>query len=269
MRRFLYLKMIGLLLATALFSCQKDKEVDEKDFSATLRENFTDPTKNRYNVQVNDFVSYEITISDAENKPDTEFRLVPLRESNQYHQRLGTDYALFVNENTPVTTYLSFLGGGKHAFLVQPLVPGKFKHTYELQKWKNGVQIGEAKKLNLGFNAVKIRARVVLIPIHSPFMGQGWMFYIDDGSEPTDDFFSTQGATYEYSFKLLTREKKKYSRKGKFLPFFWGVHFFDNDDLADGDELEWIEKVQITKKIIGQPNVVVEYHNISINQKDK
>ncbi|WP_172916339.1 hypothetical protein [Capnocytophaga canimorsus] len=264
MRRFLYLKMIGLLLATALFSCQKDKVVDEKDFSATLRENFTDPTKNRYNVQVNDFVPYEITISDAENKPDTEFRLVPLRESNQYHQTLGTDYTLFVNENTPVTTYLSFLGGGKHTFLVQPLVPGTFKHTYELQKWKNGVQIGEAKKLNLGFNAVKINVEYIRY-----FFTRGWVFSIEDGTEPTDDFFSGQGATYEYSFKLLTKQKRRYSREGKFLLVFSRVHFFDNDDLADGDELEWIEKVQITKKIIGQPSVVVEYHNISVNQKDK
>ncbi|CEN49003.1 conserved hypothetical protein [Capnocytophaga canimorsus] len=49
---------------------------------------------------------------------------------------------------------------------------------------------------------------------------------------------------------------------------FSRVHF-DNDDLADGDELEWIEKVQITKKIIGQPSVVVEYHNISVNKKNK
>ncbi|WGU69076.1 hypothetical protein QIU19_04245 [Capnocytophaga canimorsus] len=221
MRRFLYLKMIGLLLATALFSCQKDKVVDEKDFSATLRENFTDPTKNRYNVQVNDFVPYEITISDAENKPDTEFRLVPLRESNQYHQTLGTDYTLFVNENTPVTTYLSFLGGGKHTFLVQPLVPGTFKHTYELQKWKNGVQIGEAKKLNLGFNAVKINVEYIRY-----FFTRGWVFSIEDGTEPTDDFFSGQGATYEYSFKLLTKQKKKILQRGKVFACFFESSFF-------------------------------------------
>ncbi|WGU69819.1 hypothetical protein QIU18_09440 [Capnocytophaga canimorsus] len=195
--------------------------VDEKDFSATLRENFTDPTKNRYNVQVNDFVPYEITISDAENKPDTEFRLVPLRESNQYHQTLGTDYTLFVNENTPVTTYLSFLGGGKHTFLVQPLVPGTFKHTYELQKWKNGVQIGEAKKLNLGFNAVKINVEYIRY-----FFTRGWVFSIEDGTEPTDDFFSGQGATYEYSFKLLTKQKKKILQRGKVFACFFESSFF-------------------------------------------
>ncbi|MFJ1380988.1 hypothetical protein [Capnocytophaga canimorsus] len=98
---------------------------------------------------------------------------------------------------------------------------------------------------------------------------RGWVFSIEDGTEPTDDFFSGQGATYEYSFKLLTKQKRRYSREGKFLLVFSRVHFFDNDDLANGDELEWIEKVQITKKIIGQPSVVVEYHNISVNQKDK
>ncbi|MFJ1366829.1 hypothetical protein ACILDU_10350 [Capnocytophaga canimorsus] len=264
MRRFLYLKMIGLLLATALFSCQKDKVVDEKDFSATLRENFTDPTKNRYNVQVNDFVPYEITISDAENKPDTEFRLVPLRESNQYHQTLGTDYTLFVNENTPVTTYLSFLGGGKHTFWVQPLVPGTFKHTYELQKWKNGVQIGEAKKLNLGFNAVKINVEYIRY-----FFTRGWVFSIEDGTEPTDDFFSGQGASYQYSLELLTREKKKHLKTGTTSTISTGVRFFRKSELSSGDDLEWIEKLQITKKTTGLPSVVVEYHNISVNQKDK
>lgn len=168
-----------------------NKQTDEADFSVTLRENFTEITKNKANIQVDDYIPYELTISDVDNNANIEYRLVPIREGNSYHQILWKDYGLFLSNTDSIIdnkpAYISFSGKGKHTLYICPLVPGTFKHTYELQKWKGNRQVGDAIKIKENFNAVRLSAYYGFL-----FFDIGWFFSVNDGNDETDIYLTEQ-----------------------------------------------------------------------------
>lgn len=240
-----------------------NKQTDEADFSVTLRENFTEITKNKANIQVDDYIPYELTISDVDNNANIEYRLVPIREGNSYHQILWKDYGLFLSNTDSIIdnkpAYISFSGKGKHTLYIRPLVPGTFKHTYELQKWKGNRQVGDAIKIKENFNAVQLSAYYSRVFFHN-----GWFFKADDGADETDVYLTEQSVEYEYTFEIITQKNIKMTREGGYR-FLGRIRFLTHDDLFDKeDKPEYIQKVQIHKKPKGLPEYTIEYYNIKI-----
>ncbi|MDO5104720.1 hypothetical protein [Capnocytophaga sp.] len=252
------------LLIAMFISC--NKQVDETNFSITMRENFTDVTKNKSNIQVNDYVPYEVIISDTEDNNEIEYRLVPVRKGNNFHQILWKDYGLYLSDTDSITknkpNYVSFSGKGKHNLYIRPLVAGTFKHVYELQKWKNEQQIGNSIKINENFNAIKISAYY-----DDSFFSfaRGWFLKVDDGQEETDKYLTEQSATYKYTLNIITKDKIRMIREG-FPDFFGNIRFLAPNDLFDNDKPEHIQKVKVTKKVKDMPKFEIVYYDIKIEK---
>ena len=261
-------KLLGIYgLLALLIAC--NKQADETDFSVTLRENFTEITKNKANIQVDDYIPYELTISDVDNSTGIEYRLVPIREGNSYHQILWKDYGLFLSNTDSIIdnkpAYVSFSGKGKHMLYIRPLVPGTFKHTYELQKWKGNRQVGDAIKIKENFNAVRLSARY---GIHIFPLFVGWFLSVNDGNDETDIYLTEQNVEYESTFEIITQKNIKMIRKGVYRTL-GKIQFLTRDELFDKeDKPEYIQKLQIRKKTKGLPEYTIEYYNIKIKNQD-
>ncbi len=180
-----------LLISSFLVACSKEV-TDPNTYRVTVKENFTDPLKQLENIQVDDYVPYIITLADS--KEGGEYRLTSIKEGERYHQTIGKDFVLSLtnNPNTPIDKeqkYITFTDKGTHNFYIRPLVPGTFKLNFELQKFVGDEPTGDAIKVNVSFNAVKIRLTIEQ-SLFSFFDRYYYNMIIDDGSGEEDTYLS-------------------------------------------------------------------------------
>ena len=201
------MKLVAYILLISCFLAACSKEVtDPNTYRVTVKENFTDPLKQLENIQVDDYVPYIITLADS--KEGGEYRLTSLKEGEQYHQTIGKDFVLSLTNDpkTPINKeqkYLSFSSKGTHSFYIRPLVPGTFKLTFELQKYIGDKPIGDAVKVNVSFNAVKISLKIV------HFRGESlpsYSFKIDDGLE---GYIANENISNQIDMRCLINDDPK------------------------------------------------------------
>lgn len=201
MRQIVYI----LILALYLGSCNKEDRATETSYQTIVKENFSDPLKQYENIMVDDYIPYLITIEDSDSKSEkAEYRLTPLYEGQPYHQMLWKDFGLYRSNEDKATLkeekYISFSKKGTHHFYIRPFVSGTFKHTYELQKFVEGKAVGEAIKLKVNFNAIKIK-----VVISDLFI----FLNVNDGENETDRYLSPEGVTQHYKIVIHYKDKEE------------------------------------------------------------
>ncbi|WP_315190364.1 hypothetical protein [Capnocytophaga sputigena] len=241
-----------------LVACNKETDKNPEKYQATVKENFTDPFKQLENIQVGDYVPYQLTITDNERNDNVEYRLTPINEGHLYHQKIWVDFGLYLsNEDNTIhkeKSYISFTKKGTHNFYIRPLMPGSFKHTYEFQKFINGEAIGEPIKLSIIFNVVKITI-------------DRTYFKIDDGDEPTDNYLSPKGIVEQkYNLKAIFINPNA-PQKGEIYKGYGDFKINDKIYLKDIPEgnLEEYMFLTITQKIDNSQEFVVKYYNLKPN----
>lgn len=250
-----------LLISSFLVACGKEA-TDPNTYRVTVKENFTDPLKQLENIQVDDYVPYTITLTDS--KEGGEYRLTSLKEGERYHQTIGKDFVLSLTNDpkTPINKeqkYLSFSSKGTHSFYIRPLEPGTFKLTFELQKYVGDKAVGDAIKVNVSFNAVKITMRKM-------FLSDGIIVYgirINDGEEEGDSYLSKKNTkqTCDLLFLLGNSSKKEKAIASGLNGKYYSDLFIKNEDFQN----IFIEYISITQKEINLPEFTIEYHNITID----
>ena len=265
-------RIIIFIIAVVLYSCNKVEDKEFNTYRVTVKENFTDPLKQLENIQVDDYVPYTITLTDS--KEAGEYKLIPVKEKKQYqqeeryHQTIGKDFVLsFTNEpNIPIDKeqkYLNFSSKGTHNFYIRPLVPGTFKLAFELQKFVGGEAVGEAIKVNVNFNAVKIRvAKPQISPTGSI---PSYTLIIDDGSGEGDDYIANKNVSNDLFARILINDEVSER----------SIVYLNTTNTNSFGFLSVLEKIQLhkvsikyirlTQKINNLPDFKIEYHNIEIN----
>lgn len=253
-----------LLISSFLVACSKEV-TDPNTYRVTVKENFTDPLKQLENIQVDDYVPYTITLSDS--KETGEYRLTSIKEGERYHQTIGKDFVLSLtnNPNTPIDKeqkYITFTDKGTHTFYICPLVSGTFKLTFELQKFVGGAPVGDAIKVNVSFNAVKIRLMYER-EYTGIFIKNGYFYMvIDDGKDEGDNYLSNPMTT-QICNVLFDFEGNKESKEGSFESrkrFILMNTTFDDANLS-------IKSVKIVQKSDYHPDFVIEYPNLNITRQ--
>ena len=250
-----------LLISSFLVACSKEV-TDPNTYRVTVKENFTDPLKQLENIQVDDYVPYTITLTD--NKEGGEYRLTSLKEGERYHQTIGKDFVLSLTNDpkTPINKeqkYLSFSSKGTHSFYIRPLEPGTFKLTFELQKYVGDKAVGDAIKVNVSFNAVKIRAdfdwKFDLLSL-----GRRCFYYMvmNDGDGEGDNYLSNSTVTQTCSV-IFDFDGEEQREKGSFN----GRAFRLKKTREDGHKVI-IKNIKIIQKSEYHPDFIIEYPNLNI-----
>ena len=261
------MKLVAYILLISCFLAACSKEVtDPNTYRVTVKENFTDPLKQLKNIQVDDYVPYIITLADS--KEGGEYRLTSLKEGEQYHQTIGKDFVLSLtnNPNTPIDKeqkYITFTNKGTHNFYIRPLVPGTFKLTFELQKFVGDAPIGDAIKVNVSFNAVKIRVwrpRVSLISIPS------YTISLDDGNGEGDDYISNKNVMQSFYAKILINDSMEKEVNYSYIDYrgkrsYGFLTAFENIKVNK----VFVKHMRVSQKEMEQPEFVIEYYNIAID----
>ena len=245
-----------------LVACNKDKDKNTEKYQVTVKENFTSPFKQLENIQVGDYIPYQLTITDSERNDNIEYRLAPINEENSYHQKIWVDFGLYLNDEDNAIhkekSYISFRKKGTHNFYIRPLMPGSFKHTYEFQKFINGEAIGNPIKLFITFNAVKITV-------------DRTYFKIDDGDEPTDNYLSTKEIEQRYEVKVVF---VNYDNEGRI--FYNSFSEYGDFTINEKNYLKFIpegnleryDSLGIIQKISDSQNFVITYYNLKPNNSN-
>ena len=195
---------------------------------------------------------YTITLTDS--KEGGEYRLTSLKEGERYHQTIGKDFVLSLTNDpkTPINKeqkYLSFSSKGTHSFYIRPLVPGTFKLNFELQKYIGDKPIGDAVKVNVSFNAVKIEVRESGAASSESY---NYYVYINDGNEEGDTYFNKTNISQLYESKIV----------------------IDDDEVIIGRDFHtksgihkvFIKYIKITQRETNLPDFIIQYHNVQIDE---
>ena len=248
-----------LLISSFLVACSKEA-TDPNTYRVTVKENFTDPLKQLENIQVDDYVPYTITLTDS--KEGGEYRLTSLKEGERYHQTIGKDFVLSLTNDpkTPINKeqkYLSFSSKGTYSFYIRPLVPGTFKLTFELQKYVGDKAVGDAIKVNVSFNAVKISIFYVPPFIYVPMT----YLLIEDGKGKEDTYLSSENETQTLNVSYLVNEET-ISENG----IFKGNEIFILPELSKKgyQHNTFVKHIRIIQKSDYHPDYVIEYSNLNI-----
>ena len=260
------MKKIIFILGIFLVACSKDKEnapTDPNTYQATVKENFTDPFKRMENIQVNDFIPYTLTIEESGDSENVEYRLISIRESQDYHQTIWKDFGLYLkkDDNAPFDRekkYISFSKKGNYNFYIRPFVPGTFKLTFELQKYVNNKPIGTPTKLNVIFNAVKIT-----IDYEKKLKMFGDEFYysyyiiLNDGDEKGDTYLDAQNMIQKctITYNMFGGEEKTAPKNRTILPH----QIFEYVTTPNLENIS-IKKIRITQTTLNLPEFVIEYY---------
>ena len=268
-----------------LVACDKDNTEEENNASvikASIKENFTDIYKQRENIQVDDYVPYKISIEDNATEEDkAEYRLTSIREGEDYHQMIWKDFGLYLSRNESSAdkskTYITFHKKGVYSLYVRPLVPGTFKHIYELQKFINGKPIGNVVRLQLTFNAVKIRAYYKTKEIwrkkYNGFRSieekdkiiTNLYFSIDDGDNPTDIYLSAPKTTQRYSVQYVMDDIET-KKEGTFFKR-QELELESKEEIASQYKNKWgtkIKQIKILQKLPSLDEYIIEYRDIKV-----
>ncbi|MDO5104328.1 hypothetical protein [Capnocytophaga sp.] len=217
------IRIITSIFFLAFASCSKggnDTEdtpppvIDPDAFSFSIKNIFNHPEKNLTNIQVGDYIPFAIEIGDTQD--NASYSLLLIKENQKHHQTLGKDYELYVDnekgekqkmniQKNDALNYVVFDKKGKHYFYIKPLLPGTFKHVYELQKQVDGKIVGSSKKQEILFNSVLLSVWFEREETQSAGLFQhskhknNFYFKIDDGIEQDDTYLTSQnGITQRY-----------------------------------------------------------------------
>lgn len=280
MKRYLFFA----ILLVAIFSCSKNDDskddnnkgeitiFDENTFDMVIKNIYNSPVKNLTNIQVSDYIPYTLEITDTQDNASA-YSLILVKEGEKNHQTLGKDYEIYIeNEKgekqkmevlkNDKTNYVLFEKKGKYHFFIKPLIPGTFKHVYELQKQVDGKPVGNHIKQEVLFNAVQIKVWVTVEGARRyGFYNKYTMkFYlkIDDGKDQDDAYLtSNEHMTQRY---LITYDGKDYTGT-----FDQGEHnFFTSEKRGFYTKLEnrFVDKIFITQTKANQRQDILEYYNI-------
>lgn len=252
-----------LLLSIFIGACQKEK-IDPNTYQVSVRENFTDSLKQIENIQVDDYVPYTITLTDS--KDGGEYRLTSLKKGERYHQTIGKDFVFSLSNdpNIPINKeqkYIAFTNKGVHNFYIRPLVPGTFKLTFELQKFVDGEPVGEAIKINISFNVVKIKlmaTELYIFPFNDRYF---YNMIIDDGEGEEDTYLSNENQTQTLNVSYLVNDEITIKEKG----IFKGNEKFELLELRGAYQRNVsVKYIKIIQKSNYHPDFVIEYSNLNI-----
>lgn len=260
------MKRLIFILGIFLVACSKDKEnapTDPNTYQATVKENFTDPFKRIENIQVNDFIPYTLTIEESGDDENVEYRLISIRESQDYHQTIWKDFGLYLkkDDNAPFDKekkYISFSKKGNYNFYIRPFVPGTFKLTFELQKYVNNKPIGTPTKLNIIFNAVKIiidyeklESKVVIDKFY-----YSYYIILNDGDEDGDTYLNAQNMIQKCTITYILGGKERITDKKRTILPHQKFEYAATSDVQDIS----IKKIRITQTTLNLPEFVIEYY---------
>jgi len=257
------------LIALLGIGCSKEEDTNPNTYNATIRENFTNIYKQLENIQVGDYIPYTITLSDSKNTAKTEYRLISVKTGQAYHQTIGKDFVLSLSNEESLTTeeierYLSFTKKGAHNFYIRPLVPGTFRLTFELQKFVDNEPIGDAIKVNVSFNAVKITFDIKITNSFTDLFRTKYHYFfkIEDGEDADDNYLSSEEITQTYTLLYTKEEKNTQKDKSETSSFTTGeTYTFDRSFSADKVTAKHLK---ITQKIGNTPDYIIEYYNLNI-----
>ena len=257
------------LIALLGIGCSKEEDTNPNTYNATIRENFTNIYKQLENIQVGDYIPYTITLSDSKNTAKTEYRLISVKTGQAYHQTIGKDFVLSLSNEESLTTeeietYLSFNKKGVHNFYIRPLVPGTFRLTFELQKFVDNEPIGDAIKVNVSFNAVKITFDIKITNSFTDLFRTKYHYFfkIEDGEDADDNYLSSEEITQTYTLLYTKEEKNTQKDKSETSSFTTGkTYTFDRSFSADKVT---VKHLKITQKIGNTPDYIIEYYNLNI-----
>ena len=173
---------------------------------------------------------------------------------------LWKDFGMYLSKEDKVTLksekYISFAKKGTHYFYIRPLVPGTFKHTYELQKYVQGQAIGEPMKRSVSFNAVRIE-----VFIHKRFDDTFVSLKVDDGENETDTYLSAEGITQSYKMLIRYKFMGKVGRvvvEGRLNK--WG----SGESTPFALDPEVCEKLSIEQSSGDSSPFVINYYNVNV-----
>ena len=265
------MKLVAYILLISCFLAACSKEVtDPNTYRVTVKENFTDPLKQLKNIQVDDYVPYIITLADS--KEGGEYRLTSLKEGEQYHQTIGKDFVLSLTNDpkTPINKeqkYLRFSSKGTYSFYIRPLVPGTFKLTFELQKYVGDKAVGDAIKVNVSFNAVKIRMKYMSYPIGELIKLTYATLFIDGGNQEGDNYIVNENISNHIYAVVLMNDNTliKVDSSEKEMIFFRakGNSFPLMTDISV--HKVFIKYIKLIQKVNNLSEFEIEYRNIEIN----
>lgn len=249
-----------------LVACNKETDKNPEKYQATVKENFTDPFKQLENIQVGDYVPYQLTITDNERNDNVEYRLTPINEGHLYHQKIWVDFGLFLtnDENKAYLKYdekyISFHGKGTHNFYIRPFVPGTFKHIYELQKFVGGKPKGEKLTFNISFVAVNIYAYAFKTKEGYP---SSFGMKILDGDEEGDNYLSDEEVSQIYKAEVTGWDDEGRNKRLNFegiLPYTRNLFLGKNNGITREGRINF----RIEQRRGNLPPFIIEYNGLNI-----
>ena len=143
-------------------------------------------------------------------------------------------------------------------FYIRPFVSGTFKLNFELQKFINNKLIGTPVKINVIFNAVKIKVGYILDGNH-----YSYYIIINDGNGKEDTYLNAQNMIQRCVVTYIKNGKELITNESRtILP---GEKFEYTSELKDNspDTHKFpIKKIRITQTTSDYSEFVIEYYNI-------
>ncbi|MDO5104327.1 hypothetical protein [Capnocytophaga sp.] len=267
---------IWAMLLLVIVACRKSDPdvnppapIDPNAFGMSISNIYNDPIKNLTNIQVGDYIPYSVEITDTQD--NATYSLLLIKEGEKYHQTLGKDYELYIDNEkgekqklevlkNDKVNYVIFNKKGKHYFYVKPLLPGTFKLVYELQKQIDGKPIGNTNKQETLFNAVKIKLWVVTEETRNfPLITKrNFYFEIDDGKDEADTYLTSDNQMSQ-SY-LLTYDGKDYT--GEFNQGAIRFIVDRKDQWRQKLDVLFVNRIFITQSRANKQQDIIEYHNV-------
>lgn len=299
-----------LLGSIFFFSCKEDdptKPKGSKEFSMSMQSNFEQtPLKNLLNVQVKDFLLYNVSLKYSTDGSIAKYVFKLNSKDTDRHERLGKDYRAYFMK---AFSYDSIMTSNKRALLagtadkaalfsahnllkgdsaivakemqyvliVEPLLPGTFKHTYEFKKHMKD-SVATVKEEN-NFNCVEIKAwwqehkRKT-----STYFRNDFYFQVNDG-ENTYDHYLTPSAenaikysiTYDgVEYKGNDFDENRHQVYAINTPLFFFKSKEDKErrppvTVRNVSRLKFEKKMNVGTK--NEQVLVIEYFNIPLFEK--
>lgn len=254
-------------------------EQKEATFNTIVEATFTDPTKNIKNIQVGDYIPYEVKITDEGKEENITYSLLFTGNETDKHQTKGLDFELYTdneegNKAKIVENYISFSKKEKHTFYVKPLLPGTFILPFKFQKIVDDKVVGKVLPINVNFNAVKITAYTTAGRFRWVWRGleqfsdneRLYKFKIEDGNNAKDIYLSQPNVTQVYTAEYEeNRLPERDFREGEeFIFAERRTKLYSDPEFRT----RLIKEIRITQRPVNQDEYEIVYYNVNIENRD-
>lgn len=296
-------KIAACALVMSLAACgnnddpngEKGKDEVESGIKVTLRENFKgNPQKDINNIQMYDFVRYDLEVTGTGNPKEYEYWFNPRSNSGVHHQRLWKDYRawlfndanykIYMNPQTPMDKCEKIMEESalreedmpiqpnkKYILLIQPSVAGTFQLSPECSRRKRGDPRTDIAETHINFNCTSIEAWWIDKEDRPGGLFQEsrshneFFFLVDDGDAETDKYLTKK------KDRKITYEVK-YNNETYRGDFFEGKPiWFHNSDSKRGAppvNNRTISSIKLLITEVGQEQIEIVYYNIHIYKKN-